>query len=562
MTRPVCISPTTEVLPTIMVGSMIQPEPASPSRKKHDHGNRSSRVPETEATWLGQQRLRRQSSDPAGVDLAALLWGGMGTAAGASPRTVPHNGPIRPSRAGRRSRQRQVQSIGARGVAVSTHPRQPKDPAMLTCHPGRLALAVRGPHLAEHIDAARSERDNAFRSAERIETAAAGRALTRAQQADYDAALAQVRTAGELHEDLRRVGDVVDRSNLYIPGDRPERDPADPTLGREQRMTDYVRSVPGLVDPGEPEHLSLAKILRGRLTGDWRDAADEKRAMAEGTTTAGGFLIPTLLSSELIDLARNQTQVITAGARTMPLASSRVDIPTWAGDPTVGWRAENASITPSDGLVGKITMTAYTLAGLTLVSRELIEDTDSPAIDAELRTVLGKRIALAWDSAALYGSGTGQPKGIKAWPSISTQSMGTNGAAPTNWDPLVTAVGALQDQNETPTAIIMAPRTQREFASLKDTLGQYIKPPTTVAPLPLLATNQVPINLTQGTSSLASDIFVADFTKLVLGVRTDVTLTILDQRYADVGQVGVLVWFRGDIALVRAKAANVVSGVL
>jgi HK97 family phage major capsid protein len=431
---------------------------------------------------------------------------------------------------------------------------------MLTCHPGREALHVRGPHLGQHVEDVRTTRDNAFRAAERIESSAAGRALTTRQQADYDTALSTVRSSGELFEDLERASNTVDRSNVYVPGQRPESDPADPTLGREQRMSDYVRSA-GLVEPNEPS-LSLAKILRGKITGDWRDADPERRAMAEGSTTAGGFLIPTLLSSELIDLARNQTQVIAAGARTYPMKSSRVDLPAWAGDPTVGWRAENAAITPADGLVSKITLTAYTLAGLTLVSRELIEDTESPAIDATLRDVLGKRIALAWDSAALYGSGTGQPKGVKLWPSISTASMGTNGAAFTNWDPLVTAVGALQDQNETPTGIILAPRTARELATFKDTLGQYIKPPSVVADLPILPTNQVPVNLTQGTSSLASDVFVGDWTKLTLGVRTDVTLTILNERYADYGQVGVLVWFRGDIAVNRAKAFDVVSGVL
>jgi len=435
----------------------------------------------------------------------------------------------------------------------------------LTCHPTLAEQrSLRGGHLGEHIEQARFDRDTAYRAAERIEQSAAGRALTRAQQADHDRLLDEIRTNGERFEDLERVGNTVDRSGVlvtnhgYVPG--ADRDPADPTIGREQRMADVVRER-GLVEPGT-EHLSLGKILRGKVTGDWRDAPDEKRAMAEGTTTAGGFLIPTLLSSELIDLARNSTQVIAAGARTLPMDSAKVDLPTWAGDPTVSWRAENQSISPSDGLVGKISLTAYTLAGLTLISRELIEDTSSPAIDAELRDVLSKRIALEWDAKALYGSGSGQPRGVKAWPSISTQSQGTDGAAPANWDFMVTAVGALQDLNETATGIIMAPRTQRKLASLKDTLGQYIKPPTTLDGLPLLATNQIPVNLTQGSSNLASDVFVADWSKLVLGVRTDVTLTILDERYAENGQVGVLVWFRGDIALTRAKAANVVSGVL
>ena len=88
-------------------------------------------------------------------------------------------------------------------------------------------------------------------------------------------------------------------------------------LTRSQSMTGFVRSQ-GLVDDGEGE-LSLRKYLRGMTLGDWSGADAERRAMAEGTLSAGGYMVPTLLSSQMIDLARNSTRVLRAGATIVPM---------------------------------------------------------------------------------------------------------------------------------------------------------------------------------------------------------------------------------------------------
>jgi HK97 family phage major capsid protein len=45
-------------------------------------------------------------------------------------------------------------------------------------------------------------------------------------------------------------------------------------------------------------------------------------------------------------------------------------------------------------------------------------------------------------------------------------------------------------------------------------------------------------------------------------VRTSLQIQVLDQRYADYGQIGFLAWWRGDVVVGRAKAFDVTSGVL
>lgn len=313
--------------------------------------------------------------------------------------------------------------------------------------------------------------------------------------------------------------------------------------------------------PENQEGLSLRNALRGVVTGDWGGDDRVRAAMTESSLAGGGYLLPTVLSTQIIDLARNQTRVMQAGARIFPMTNKKLDVAKWAGDPSMAWHSESAAISQSDATIGKVTLDAKTLTGLTLISRELLEDADG--VDDELKQAFASVLAAKVDIAALYGTGTApEPLGVKNTAGILTASMGANGAALTNYDPLVDAVGTLRDNNEDPTGVIYSPRTARAIGKLKDTTNQPLSAPDYLDGIPRYDTNQVPNNLTQGTSNLASDIFTADWRQLYIGLRTQLQITVLSERYADTGQIGILAWYRGDVVVARPKAFHVTTGVL
>ena len=51
-----------------------------------------------------------------------------------------------------------------------------------------------------------------------------------------------------------------------------------------------------------------------------------------------------------------------------------------------------------------------------------------------------------------------------------------------------------------------------------------------------------------------ADLFVADWSQLIVGQRLDFTVQTLVERYAGLGQVGIIAHWRGDIGLARPRA--------
>jgi HK97 family phage major capsid protein len=58
-------------------------------------------------------------------------------------------------------------------------------------------------------------------------------------------------------------------------------------------------------------------------------------------------------------------------------------------------------------------------------------------------------------------------------------------------------------------------------------------------------------------TNIATDIVAGDFRQVLIGQRLDITVQVLTERYAELGQVGILSTFRGDVALARPRSMAV-----
>ena len=114
-------------------------------------------------------------------------------------------------------------------------------------------------------------------------------------------------------------------------------------------------------------------VAGNKQAAEWLKSQGHLKAQSEGVTTAGGFLTPDLLSSDLVYL-REQFGVARQNSRIVPMTSDVQLVPNATASTTVYYPGENTTITASDMTFAQISLTAKKLAILTQVSKELNED--------------------------------------------------------------------------------------------------------------------------------------------------------------------------------------------
>ena len=302
---------------------------------------------------------------------------------------------------------------------------------------------------------------------------------------------------------------------------------------------------------GDEPELSLAKSLRGYLTGEWDGADLERKAMA---SSALGAILPTPISNQIIDLARNASTVIRAGAVTVPMTTATLKLARMTGDVTAAWYAEAGAISESDATLDSVTLTARKMACMVRINREILEDS-SPGVDGIIRNSVAQAMALELDRVALVGTGTApQPRGLQNVSGINTvTSVGT----PADYGKFLDAIFEVRLDNFEPNAVINSVRTAKTLAKLFTGISSDKTPlmmPSDYSALTRFASNQIPVNLGVGTNeSLA---FVGKFDELMIGLRQNIIIEVSNSA-SDVfekDQVMLRATWRGDVQVTRATA--------
>jgi HK97 family phage major capsid protein len=408
------------------------------------------------------------------------------------------------------------------------------------------------------LDQLREQRTAVRTAGDEILTRAAAeqRDLTAEELADHTARAVEARELDDRIEQL--LADQVAELRAVSTRTAGTPVPREPVLTREQSVYDWLQHRGAFDQQAEP--LSFDRYLRGLATAQW-DGAEHERALAEATVGAGGALVPAPLSARVIDLARNRTVVFRAGAQTVPMTSQTLALARLTSEGTPAWKSENATITAADMVFDRVTFTARTLVRLITLSVELFEDAD-PSSEDVIANAFAGQMAVELDRVALLGTGTPpEPRGVLNQSGVTLTAHGANGTAITNYDWWLDAIGAVRAAGFEPNAHIQAPRSSTSLSKLKEaTTNAYLAPPAGL--LPMLTTKSIPITLTTGTSTDTSYVFTADWSNLLVGIRTDFRLRFLGERYlADNLQYAFLAYLRADVQVAQPTAFVVDSGV-
>jgi HK97 family phage major capsid protein len=202
---------------------------------------------------------------------------------------------------------------------------------------------------------------------------------------------------------------------------------------KEVKRFSLVRAIHALANPTDRRAQEAA-----RFEFDCSDAASEQYGRA-----AQGIMLPAEVlrnwkrdlnsadeaalftddfrGGDFIDVLRNASSVMQAGARMLGGLSGDVKIPKKTAAASATWIATEGGVsTESEMTVGQVSMTPKTLGAFTDITRQLLIQS-SLDVEALVRDDLAQAIALAIDLAGLEGSGSsGQPTGILNTSGVNT----------------------------------------------------------------------------------------------------------------------------------------------
>ena len=255
-------------------------------------------------------------------------------------------------------------------------------------------------------------------------------------------------------------------------------------------------------------------------------AATQQKALAAGDATAGGFLVPTEFSNEVIELLRARSVVRSLGARTVQMPTGTLKYPKIASGAAASYIGENVNVAKSEETFGQLTLTFKKLAVLTPISNDLLRYS-SPSADSIVRDDLVSAMATKEDVSFVRGTGTdATPKGLLHW-CVADQKIAANGTV--NLANITDDLGQLVvklKQADIPMISpgwIMAPRTEQKLATIQNANGNFVFRDEiirgTLWGYPTGVTTNIPI--TQDTTGAGNDneseIYLVDFAQVIIG---------------------------------------------
>lgn len=142
-------------------------------------------------------------------------------------------------------------------------------------------------------------------------------------------------------------------------------------------------------------------------------------------------------------------------------------VPVVTADPTASWTAEGAEITASDATVDEVVVTPSKLAALSVISRELADDS-TPAAAQVVGDGIVRDLTRKVDAALFTATTTNGPGGLPGVSGISTVDAGASYA---NVDAFSDALYTAAQSNGAITAWVTNPATAKTLAKVKEVTG-------------------------------------------------------------------------------------------
>lgn len=277
---------------------------------------------------------------------------------------------------------------------------------------------------------------------------------------------------------------------------------------------------------------------------DVRRSWNMKRDM--NTTDDAGIIAEDFRGGDFIDVLRNASSVMQAGATMLSGLQGDVKIPKKTAASTAGWiSTEGGASGESEPTVGQVTMAPKVLGAHTDITRLMMQQS-SLDVEALVRNDLATGIALTIDLGGLSGSGSsGQPTGVSNTSGINTPTNFA-GVNPTFAEVVAMETAVAEDNALMGNLAYILPASM--YGALKTTVkdagsGQFVvEPGGTMNGYRAILSNQV----------TAGDLYFGNFSDLLIGMYGGLDITVDPYTASTSGTVRIVALQTVDVAVRHA----------
>ncbi len=192
------------------------------------------------------------------------------------------------------------------------------------------------------------------------------------------------------------------------------------------------------------------------------------------STTGIGGLLPHAYGALIVQPVTDAA-IATQVANVVTTGSHEFHVPVVVEDAGAAWVAEGAEIPADDATFGEVVVVPAKLAGLTIISRELAEDS-SPAAAEVVGQSLARDMARKLDAAYFGNMPAPAPAGLASLPTSGAAGVSTvdAGAAWADVDPFAEAISKAEQAGARLRAFVANPGDALALSTLKQATGSNV----------------------------------------------------------------------------------------
>lgn len=302
------------------------------------------------------------------------------------------------------------------------------------------------------------------------------------------------------------------------------------TGGKEQKRE--VRCYkPGEKLSSETSNITIGHLIRAYVTG--KGTEEEKRMLGEGS--GANYLIPSKISTSLIDLARESSFLLNNSTIVDMQNFQSVTVPRVVSDPTVEFKNKGEKINPSDPVFDEIKLDAKYIYGLVEIPLEIIQT--GIGVEDKINQLLASAMAEKMEKAALNGAEKGF-KGI-----FNDENILKSNITGATFTEISKGVIDIMNKKGKCSNIALSPSNAINLDLEAVTKDKYTQPPKFYE------------EMSKHTTTALDDkkIFMGDFGQVYTGILQDIRIDMSLEYGFDKGTVAVRIMWYGDVAVAQPK---------